>query len=133
VQHSLYANFLQIRPKESTNMAKEISISEASKRYNQSTASIRYRIRMKKFPAVKKTIGTSKVPQYRIKVAQLEKFLRDNDLLRKVSVNATTVGTNTAEATPIGRKVFDFVQTHPERFESMTLGEINELIRELES
>jgi hypothetical protein len=114
-------------------MAKEISISEASKRYNQSTASIRFWIRMKKFPAVKKTIGTSKVPQYRIKVAQLEKFLRDNDLLRKVSVNATTVGTNTAEATPIGRKVFDFVQTHPERFESMTLGEINELIRELES
>jgi hypothetical protein len=114
-------------------MAKEISISEASKRYNQSTASIRFWIRTKKFPAVKKTIGTSKVPQYRIKVAQLEKFLRDNDLLRKVSVNATTVGTNTAEATPIGRKVFDFVQTHPERFESMTLGEINELIRELES
>jgi hypothetical protein len=114
-------------------MAKEISISEASKRYNQSTASIRFWIRTKKFPAVKKTIGTSKVPQYRIKVAQLEKFLRDNDLLRNTPANVIAGDTNTAEATPIGRRVFEFVQRHPERFESMTLGEINELIRELES
>jgi 5-bromo-4-chloroindolyl phosphate hydrolysis protein len=108
-------------------MAKEISISEASKKYNQPIASIRFWIKNKRFPAVKKKIGNSKVEQFRINVPKFEKFLKENGLLK------TVVDNNIADSTPIGRKVFDFVQQHPQRFASMTLGEITEFIKALES
>jgi hypothetical protein len=110
-------------------MAKEIGISEASKRYGQPIASIRFWIKNKKFPAVKKKMGNSKVEQFRINVPKFEKFLRENDLLNTTNNRASTV----LDSTPIGRKVFDFVQHHPERFASMTLGEITEFIKALES
>jgi hypothetical protein len=110
-------------------MAKEIGISEASKRYGQPAASIRFWIKNKRFPAVKKKMGNSKVEQFRINVPKFEKFLRENDLLNSSPASTALA----ADSTPIGRKVFDFVQQHPERFASMTLGEITEFIKALES
>jgi DNA-binding transcriptional MerR regulator len=103
----------------------EIGISEAARKYGISGATIRFWIKTKKLPADKKKIGNSKVPQYRLKEAALEKLLKDQGYTQPKAAEPV--------ASPIGRKVFDFVQKHPEKFESITLRELNDWIRELES
>lgn len=113
---------------------KEISISEASKRYGQPVPTIRFWIRKKKLPAVKKTIGSSKVAQYRIKVDAIEKVLKGMGLSTQPAKSTASLPRVSVPAnSSISSKLFDFARRHPETFGSMTMNEIEELAKELES
>lgn len=112
----------------------EIGIKEAAKRMNTSPANVRLWIKSKKLKAEKKTIGTSKVPMYVIKVSELGKLKGKRKTKPEIQQSPEVVVAprkSAGQGKTTHQRVIEWAMKHPACMEVLSLKDIQDLVDEL--